>query len=242
MWHNRSEPMRRRGFCELSESNFASCCECHVQGIGGDRHTPPRGHVVAWPRSRVDRDKGREKPLTSAGDRALVGGLGSVPEPSGLPSAHNCMKRSTDDVQQHPQHQTSPVPGERHDRSRRNASAAPVRHSRGEADRGAEPMLGRPRFESLEAEQAAQAIELLSALILAAERPVLGRTDEPGRSGEFSGAHHQHSARRQRRSRLANGCTSDWQAQRRESPRSVAVSGGSPAPDCVGRSQSSRCS
>lgn len=99
-------------------------------------------------------------------------------------------------------------------------------------------MLGRPRFESLEAEQAAQAIELLSALILAAERPVLGRADEPGRSGEFSGARHQHSARRQRRSHLANGCTSDWQAQRRESPRSVAVSGGSPAPDCIGSSRS----
>ncbi len=74
-------------------------------------------------------------------------------------------------------------------------------------------MLARPRFESLEAQQAAQAIELLSALILAAERPVLGRADEPGRSGELSGARHQHSARRQQRSRLANGCTSDWQAQ-----------------------------
>ncbi len=44
-------------------------------------------------------------------------------------------------------------------------------------------MLGRPRFEPLEAQQAAQAVELLSALILAAERPVLGRADEPGRSG-----------------------------------------------------------
>jgi hypothetical protein len=35
-------------------------------------------------------------------------------------------------------------------------------------------MLGQPRFESLEAEQAAQAVELLSALILAAERRCLG--------------------------------------------------------------------
>lgn len=102
-------------------------------------------------------------------------------------------------------------------------------------------MLARPRFESLEAQQAAQAIELLSALILAAERPVLGRADEPGRSGEFSGGRHQHSARRQRRSRLANGCTSDWQGQRRENGHAVAVSGGSPAPDCIGKSRSSRC-
>jgi hypothetical protein len=100
-------------------------------------------------------------------------------------------------------------------------------------------MLGRARFESLEAQQAAQAVELLSALILAAERPVLGRTDEPGRSGEFSGARHQRSARRQRRSRLANGCTSDWQGQRRENGGSVAVPGGEGAPDCIGSSRSS---
>ncbi len=94
-------------------------------------------------------------------------------------------------------------------------------------------MLARPRFESLEAQQAAQAIELLSALILVAERPVLGRTDEPGRSGELSGA------RRQRRSRLANGCTSDWQGRRRENGGSVAVPGGEGAPDCIGKSRSS---
>jgi hypothetical protein len=94
-------------------------------------------------------------------------------------------------------------------------------------------MLGQPRFESLEAQQAAQAIELLSALILAAERPVLGR------SGEFSGARHQHSARRQRRSRLANGCASDWQGPRRENGGSVAVPGGEGAPDCIGSSRSS---
>ncbi len=93
-------------------------------------------------------------------------------------------------------------------------------------------MLGRPRFESLEAQQAAQAIELLSALILAAERPVLGRADEPGRSGELSGA------RRQRHSRLANGCTSDLQAKRGENGGSVAVPGGEGAPDCIGRSSS----
>ncbi len=94
-------------------------------------------------------------------------------------------------------------------------------------------MLARPRFESLEVQQAAQAIELLSALILAAERPVLGRADEPGRSGELSGA------RRQRRSRVANGCTSDWQAKRRENGGSVAVPGGEGAPDCIGKSRSS---
>lgn len=58
----------------------------------------------------MSRVKGREKPLTFAGDRALVGGLGPVPEPSRLPPAHNCMKRSTDDVQHHLRHQTSPVP------------------------------------------------------------------------------------------------------------------------------------
>ncbi len=206
--------------------------------------------LFVWPRSRVDRVEGRQRPLTSAGDRALVGWLGSVPDPGGLPPAHNCMKRSTDDVQHLPQHQTSPVPGERHDRSRRpakrarraNASAAPARHSRGEIDRGAEPVLDRPRFESLEAQQAAQAIELLSALILAAERPVPGRTDEPERSGEFSGARCQRSARRQRRSRLANGCTSDWQAGRRGNGGSVAVSEGSGAPDCNRSSRSSRSS
>jgi hypothetical protein len=99
-------------------------------------------------------------------------------------------------------------------------------------------MLGRPRFESLEAQQATQAIELFSALILAAKRPVLGRTDEPGRSGEFSGARHQRSARRQRRSRVANGCTSDWQGRRRENGGSVAVPRGEGAPDCIGSSRS----
>jgi hypothetical protein len=84
-------------------------------------------------------------------------------------------------------------------------------------------MLGQPRFESLEAQQAVQAIELLSALILAAERPVLGHADEPGR---------------QRRSRLANGCTSDWQGRRCENGGSVAVPGGEGAPDCIGSSRS----
>ncbi len=194
----------------------------------------------------VSRVEGREKPLTSAGDRALVGGLGSVPEPSGLPPAHNCMKRSTDDVQHHPQHQTSPVPGERHDRSRRpakrarraNASAAPARHSRGEANRGAEPMLGRPRFEPLLAGDAEQAVELLARLIAAAARR---RDDQDGQladSGRVSSHQRDEDAGR-RRSRVANGCTSDWQAKRRENGGSVAVSGGSPAPDCIGKSRSS---
>jgi hypothetical protein len=88
-------------------------------------------------------------------------------------------------------------------------------------------MLGWPQFESLEAQQAAQAIELLAALILAAERPVLGHADEPGR---------------QRRSRLANGCTSDWQGRRRENGSSVAVPSGEGAPDCNPNSRSSRSS
>ncbi len=199
-----------------------------------------------WCERPVSRVEGREKPLTSAGDRALVGGLGSVPDPGGLPPAHNCMKRSTDDVQHHPQHQTSPVPGERHDPSRRpakrarraNASAAPARHSRGEADRGAEPMLGRPRFEPLLAGDAEQAVELLARLIAAAAR---GRDDQDGQvadSGRVSSHQRDEDASR-RRSRVANGCPSDWQAKRRENGGSVAVSGGSPAPDCIGRSRSS---
>jgi hypothetical protein len=102
-------------------------------------------------------------------------------------------------------------------------------------------MLGRPRFESLEAQQAAQAVELLSALILAAERPVLGRGDQDGRltdSGRVSSGQRDKDAGR-RRSRVANRCTSDWQARRRESRLSVADSGGSPAPDCIGSSRSS---
>lgn len=197
----------------------------------------------------VSRVESREKPLTSAGDRALVAGLGSAPDPGGLPPAHNCMKRSTDDVQHHPQHQTSPVPGERHDRSRRpakrarraNASAAPARHSRGEANQGVEPMLGEPRFEPLDTQQATQAVELFAGLIVAAARGRDGHGERLADIGRVSSHQHDEDAGC-RRSRVASRCTSDWQAQRRESRLSIGDSGGSPAPDCIGRSQSSRSS
>jgi len=99
-------------------------------------------------------------------------------------------------------------------------------------------MLGRPRFEPLLAGDAEQAVELLARLIAAATH---GRDDQDERladSGRVSSHQRDEDAGRQR-SRVANRCTSDWQAQRRESRLSVAVSGGSPAPDCIGKSRSS---
>ncbi len=225
-------------------------CKCSMQGMTAMNTRHHESILFVWPRSRVNRVKGREKPLTSAGDRGLVDRLGSGPDPAVFPPAHNHMKRSTHDVQHHPQHQTSPVPGERQEHSRRparrarctNASAATARHSRAEADRDAEPVLGRPRFESLSGEQVSQAVDLLSDLILAAERQAPVRAGAGGHGGESSGTRRQTAARRRRGSRLASGCTSGWQARRRGNAGAVAVSGGSRAPDCVGSSRSSRSS
>jgi hypothetical protein len=79
---------------------------------------------------------------------------------------------------------------------------------------------------------------LLAGLIAAAAR---GRDDHGERladSGRVSSHQHDNDAACQR-SRVANRCTSDWQAQRRESPRPIGDSDRSPAPDCIGRSRSS---
>lgn len=99
-------------------------------------------------------------------------------------------------------------------------------------------MLARPRFESLLAGDAGQAVELLARLIAAAARGRGDQDDQLADSGRVNGRQRDQDAGR-RRSRVANRCTSDWQAQRRESRLSVAVSGGSPAPDCIGKSRSS---
>ena len=75
---------------------------------------------------------------------------------------------------------------------------------------------------------AEQAVELLSRLIAAGTH---GRDDQDGRRAEVvvSAAI---SARGCRSPALSccQCCTSDWQAQRRESGRSVAVPGGRPRP------------
>ncbi len=156
-----------------------------------------------------------------------------------FPPAHNCMKRSIDDALHHPHRQTCSAPAEQHGQpgGSPNVRDAPSpRRRNGGSVR--ECPLGAPRFEPLDTQQATQAVELLARLIAAAAR---GRDDHEGRladSGRVSSHQHDNDAGC-RRSCVASRCTSDWQAQRRESRLSVAVSGGEGAPDCIGSSRSS---
>lgn len=160
-----------------------------------------------------------------------------------FPPAHNCMKRSIDDAPHHPHRQVCPAPAGQHGQpgSRPNVRDAPSSQRRnGGSVR--ECLLSEPRFEPLDMQQATQAVELLARLIAAA---ACGRDDHDGRPVDgrrVSGRQRDDDAGRWQPSRVANCCTSDWQAQRRENGLSVGVSGGSPAPDCIGKSRSSRCS